>query len=268
MAWADFNGSNAIQTRRLPTDAIDKFFARVDTNGDAAWYLTDHLGSVREIVDDAGATIDEITYDPFGNITIETAASYGDRFKFTGREWDPELGLYYYRARMYDPVTGRFTGEDSIGFAAGDANLYRYVSNVPTNRTDPTGHWVWPWDPNADWGNWAIGEALSDIFESAAGKVITVCVASSVMPAITGLAMTANPLGAAVGGMMGCVSGVLAYGATNDRFASIAIGNFGAVILQGAAIGLVGGPVSYRVLQTPGKTYFKNVDPRGGRHVL
>jgi RHS repeat-associated protein len=57
---------------------------------------------------------------------------------FTGREWDPETGLYYYRARYYDSRIGRFISEDPIGFAGG-ANFYAYVENGPTNRVDPTG---------------------------------------------------------------------------------------------------------------------------------
>ena len=69
----------------------------------------------------------------------------GDRFKFTARELDAALSLYYYRARWYDPQLGRFLAEDplsffadSLPFAAGDANLYRYVFHSPVNATDPT----------------------------------------------------------------------------------------------------------------------------------
>jgi RHS repeat-associated protein len=61
------------------------------------------------------------------------------RFAYTGREFDPETGDYYYRARYFDPQTGRFLSQDPIGFAAGDMNLYRYVSNSTPNFTDPTG---------------------------------------------------------------------------------------------------------------------------------
>ena len=63
----------------------------------------------------------------------------GGRFKYTGREWDGEIGLQYNRARYYDPSTGRWISQDPIGFAGGDANLYRYVGNSPTNATDRCG---------------------------------------------------------------------------------------------------------------------------------
>lgn len=56
----------------------------------------------------------------------------------TGREWDKETGLYYYRARYYDPMEGRFVSKDPIGFKGG-INLYNYTDSNPVNRTDPTG---------------------------------------------------------------------------------------------------------------------------------
>jgi RHS repeat-associated protein len=69
----------------------------------------------------------------------QTAPALSPRFAYTGREWDGEIGLYFYRARYYDPMIGRFIGEDPVGFMAGDRNLYRYVRNSPTNFTDPFG---------------------------------------------------------------------------------------------------------------------------------
>ena len=73
----------------------------------------------------------------------ETNPSAGDRFKFTARELDAALSLYYYRARWYDPQLGRFLREDPLSFTAGDTNLYRYVFNNPVVYTDPTGLWSW-----------------------------------------------------------------------------------------------------------------------------
>jgi RHS repeat-associated protein len=83
--------------------------------------------------------LDEITYDSFGNVLSETNPAAGDRFKFTARELDAALSLYYYRARSYDPQAGRFLREDPLSFTAGDTNLYRYVFNVPIDSRDPLG---------------------------------------------------------------------------------------------------------------------------------
>jgi RHS repeat-associated protein len=94
---------------------------------------------VRDITDSSGSLIDHRDYDSFGNLTNETHPSVGDRYGWTGREFDVETDLQYNRARWYDPATGRWMSQDSLGFNAGDSNLYRYVKNQPTNATDPSG---------------------------------------------------------------------------------------------------------------------------------
>jgi RHS repeat-associated protein len=149
-AWADFDDSGSLTTRYLYGPAIDQIFARIGESGDVDWYLTDHLGSVRQIVQNDSTILDEIDYDSFGQILNETSPANGDRFKYTAREWDALLGQYYYRARHYGPDIGRFYSEDSYRFAAGDMNLYRYVSNSPTNATDPTGHEMTGYDRRWD----------------------------------------------------------------------------------------------------------------------
>src|SRR5207302_1620511 len=86
-----------------------------------------------------GSAIDTITYDSYGNILTESAPTNGDRFKFTGREWDSEIGQYYYRARYYGPGIGRFESEDPLAFSSKDTNLFRYVLNAPIRFSDPSG---------------------------------------------------------------------------------------------------------------------------------
>jgi RHS repeat-associated protein len=139
-AWADLSGTNVLQTRRLYLDAVDALFARISSGGTAAWYLTDRLGSLRDIANNTtGASIDHLDYDGYGNVTNETNTGNGDREKFTGREYDSVMKLQYNRGRYYDPAVGRWTSQDPIGFGAGDSNLYRYVDNNPTNAKDVSG---------------------------------------------------------------------------------------------------------------------------------
>jgi RHS repeat-associated protein len=82
----------------------------------------------------------------FGQPTILTSdlqpltfSALGNRFLFTGREYLAALNLYDYRNRVYSPALGRFLQTDPIGFAAGDENIYRYVSNDPAGLADALG---------------------------------------------------------------------------------------------------------------------------------
>jgi RHS repeat-associated protein len=167
--YMDFDGDGLLKTRYLYGPGIDELFARIGSGEDPQWYLVDRLGSVRQIADASGAVLDEITYDSFGGILSETNPAQGDRFKFTGREFSPELGIYYYRARWYDPSSGRFISQDPIGFSAGDPNLYRYVGNAPGDATDPEGlEQVYFWQRKNDYesikitGHFFIIVVLSD----------------------------------------------------------------------------------------------------------
>jgi len=64
-------------------------------------------------------------------------------YTYTGREFDYDTGLYYYRARYYDPKAGRFMTKDPLSFEGGDTNLYNYVLNNPVNYIDPEGLEIW-----------------------------------------------------------------------------------------------------------------------------
>ncbi len=118
---------------------VDQILARTSASGTTAWYLTDKLGSVRDIVSSSGTKLDHVVYDSFGNIVTETSAANGDRFKFAGMAYDATTGQYYDRARWYGPETGLFLSEDLMGFAAGDVNLFRYAGNEPADGTDSSG---------------------------------------------------------------------------------------------------------------------------------
>jgi RHS repeat-associated protein len=143
--YAELDGTNQLIARYLHGDEFDQTFARVDLRAANAservqWYLTDHLNSVRLVLDESGGVLDQIAYDAFGNIVAQLNPLLVNPILFASRDFDAETGLYYNRARYLDPTTGRWTTQDPLGFAAGDANLYRYVGNRPTLATDPSGN--------------------------------------------------------------------------------------------------------------------------------
>ncbi|MFO0941919.1 MAG: RHS repeat-associated core domain-containing protein [Pirellulales bacterium] len=122
------------------------------TAGNTLWALNDQLGSVRDLVDNNGVIRQHVVYDSFGKrlrevdynsagavIASTDPAAVDELFGYTGRDWDIDTQLQNNRARWYDPATGRWLSQDPIGFAAGDANLYRYVGNGVTGATDPSG---------------------------------------------------------------------------------------------------------------------------------
>ncbi len=113
--------------------------ARITAAGTVVWYLLDYQNSVIGMVDSTGSSLGSISYDGFGNMLTNTTGVNGDRFGFTSREWDSSVSLQYNWARFYDPNLGKWTSADPMGFEAGDANLYRYAANGPTNGVDPSG---------------------------------------------------------------------------------------------------------------------------------
>jgi RHS repeat-associated protein len=183
--WVDTDGAGTGQKLRLANrylwaESVDQLLSdeqyasgagmEIDattasgTAGATLWALTDHLGSVRDLLDNNGVVREHNVFDSFGRLIREVdynssgtaisstdAAAVDSIFGYTGRDWDSDIGMQYNRARWYDPQTGRWLSQDPIGFAAGDANLYRYVGNSPTNATDPSGLYGEEWWNNSGW---------------------------------------------------------------------------------------------------------------------
>ncbi|MBU7015824.1 MAG: hypothetical protein HXS43_13445 [Theionarchaea archaeon] len=101
------------------------------------YYHTDHLGSTRLVTSENGVTTEEIMYKPFGGQLNETE----ERYTYNGKELD-ETGLYFYGARYYDPVIGRFISRDPLTGkreSPQTLNRYAYCLNNPLKYIDPAG---------------------------------------------------------------------------------------------------------------------------------
>jgi RHS repeat-associated protein len=125
---------------------IDEPLAREAAGGVRTYYHADGLGSIVKRTDASGNVIASHSYDSFGQTTVAPLSGVA----FTSREWDAESGLYYYRARYYDPKIGRFLSEDPLPLQdrpIEELHPYVYVMNNPVNHVDPLGLSASDWLP-------------------------------------------------------------------------------------------------------------------------
>jgi RHS repeat-associated protein len=110
--------------------------------GNSYTYHTDALGSIVGLSDNAQELVNTYTYDAYGNIRSITEV-VENNYRFTGREWDDLMSMYYYRSRYYDPQSGRFLTKDSYPGSQKNTlsqNKYVYTENSPVNFVDASGN--------------------------------------------------------------------------------------------------------------------------------
>lgn len=158
-------------------------------DGNVYYYVNDHLGSPRLIRNESGATVWSSDYRPFGKASNEE----GETKTFTGKEYDSDTGLYYYGARYYDPIIGRFISPDpSRQFAS----PYLYCGNNPVNVVDPSGRqtedpgfksWLMNYDPityRNIYGSAGSGESLSGLAHQRVQQLYTQYLEASSLPSV------------------------------------------------------------------------------------
>ncbi len=115
-----------------------------DGTGGTVYYHRNSQYSVCALTSASGAVVERYGYEPYGELTILAAdgttvralSSYANTYTYTGRRWDADLSLYYFRARYYDPKLGRFVGRDPLGYVDG---LSLFANRFVIRHSDPSG---------------------------------------------------------------------------------------------------------------------------------
>jgi RHS repeat-associated protein len=130
-----------IARRYVHGEGLDEVLVQYEGSGtsDRRWLHADERGSIVAVSDGTGAATAVNRYDEYGN---PQGGTISGRFGYTGQAWVPELGMWYYKARVYNPSEPgeRFMQLDQTGYGDG-MNGYVYVGGDPVNRVDPTGLW-------------------------------------------------------------------------------------------------------------------------------
>jgi RHS repeat-associated protein len=129
--------SGNILARYARTKKVDEPLSE-SRSGTLSYYQRDGVGSVTSLSNSSGVLANTYTYDSYGEVASSTGTLVNP-FQYTGREFDSETGIYYYRARYFDPKAGRFLSEDQTRLRGG-INFYAYTRNRPVLLTDPSGH--------------------------------------------------------------------------------------------------------------------------------
>ena len=135
-AVEEADSSGNVLARYTQGREIDESLAML-RSGTMSYYEADGVASITSLSNSAGALANTYTFDSFGQLTAHTG-TLANPFQYTGREFDSETGINYYRERYFDPSSGRFLSEDPLRFTTA-TNFYPYAANNPLRFNDPMG---------------------------------------------------------------------------------------------------------------------------------
>jgi RHS repeat-associated protein len=137
VAEADGSGNRVVEYTNFPGIDNPHSMRRGGAGGSVYYFAAERPGTIVGLIDASGALVAQYTFDLWGK-EIAASGSVINSVRFAARELDSETGLYFNRARYYDPALGRFVSEDPIGLSGG-LNLYAYAANEPVGSRDPMG---------------------------------------------------------------------------------------------------------------------------------
>ena len=200
------NSGGATQATYVYGNYIDEILT-MDRGGETFYYHQNGQWSVEAVTDSSGNPVERYSYDAYGAVTVTDGlfnpiapnswgtahSAIGNPWTFTGRQSDEETGLYFYRARYYDPAKGRFLQRDAPDYRD-SMNLYQYTGDNPTNRVDPSGHWGWS----------TIGAIAGAVAGAVVAVAIVVAVAATApisVPVLIGAAVIGTAAATVAGGL-------------------------------------------------------------------
>jgi len=133
----ELDGSGNVVTEQfgIGSELVCSIKSQLSSIKQLTYHLNDHLGSTIFVLDSAGNLLANHYHDPFGKVWNVKGDIRND-IRFTDKEYEEDIGLYYFAARWYDPDIGRFVSQDPI-----EPLVYIYTLNNPMKYTDPTGFW-------------------------------------------------------------------------------------------------------------------------------
>jgi RHS repeat-associated protein len=137
----ELDGNNNVTARYTHGPGIDEPLI-MEKNSQSFYYQADGLGSITELTNQSGTVVQRYSYSSFGKIESQLDLNFVQPYAFTARDFDSETGLYYFRARYYDSISGRFLEEDPVAGIFDQPsthNRYTYVGGNPLLYIDPFG---------------------------------------------------------------------------------------------------------------------------------